>query len=178
MPNYNPVKQFASDWPDKLRSLKVNETLYVSGEQLSIKQVRSLVANMNTRLKGDALYKSTSEQSTGGSVIVCVFRKKGAALKKRLPSRRVKSVTPVEPITKPKTRKKREKLMPKPMEAFAIVECVYVNGGAQSMRAADQGELEALLERCRSNEQVTEITTFQRTGVLHKQVQWTVEATA
>lgn len=179
MTNRDPKKQFSSTWPDKLRKLKVNETLFISADELSIPQVRHLASNLNARLKGDAIYKSTHDTKSGDSIVVCVFRKKGATLTKHKPygikNAEARAAAAASNPLVTQHKRKRESLevaMPKPMEAFAIIECTYVNGGAQSMRAADSNELDVILERCRHNEQVTEIITYKRATQLRKQVQW------
>lgn len=175
MTNKKPKNLFSSPWPDKLRKLKLNEVIYIAGKELKPDQVRSLVSNMNFRLKGDAIYKADIDKKNGDAVVACIFRKRDADLSKKKPYGRIHKKVAAKPAAaRVNKTQKKEAVMPKPMDAVAIVECVYVNGGAQVMRAADQTELDALLERCRGNEQVVEIITFQRVGVLRKQVQWQV----
>lgn len=180
MTNPSPQVQYMnSPWPDKLRAMKVNDVLLITKKELTPKQVRNLVANCNYKWSGKALFKYTSDDK-GDSIVVCVTREKDAdavLARKRMPRsptaiKKAKSVALPKVAKKHISRTKEPILMPKPMEANAIVECTYVNGGTQTMRAADENELNQLLERCRSNNQVVEIITYKREVVQRKQVSW------
>lgn len=174
MPNPHPIHHFNSDWPDRVRALNVNDTLFVPKKELTIKQVRNLVGNMNYRLKGKALYSTLTDRNSGDSIITCILKEGDVSAKRKRVALVTTKKTKAAPVVKGKRgrRKGVSRIMPKPMEAYAIIECTYVNGGAQTMRAADPNELDALLARCRDNTQVTEIITYKRAEHQRKQVAW------
>lgn len=170
--NPNPIQQFESPWPMRLKALKKGEVLLIGKDELPYRKVKALVANMNYRNRGDFLFSYEGAADTD-TIITCMFRSRDAVTgdgrlaankrKKRSDagSKRPKTVPTVADLP-------AEVYQP----AIALIEATYINGNVKTYRAHDKADYDGIMESTAGDMTIVQVQTFVLTHTKKREYSW------
>jgi hypothetical protein len=185
MANVKPRINYDSPWPTKLKALKQNDVLLIEKNELSYKQVQSLVSNMNYRWKGKLLFRVDGNADTD-SLVTCMHRghhivkdrriygnKKYPAKIAKIKSHKVSATTSTV-IAAQREAVRQGTHTP----AMAIIEALHGDGSVTVLRAADRAEYDKHMEETAHNMMIVEVKTYILTHTKKRDFSWKDETAA
>jgi phosphoribosyl-ATP pyrophosphohydrolase len=173
MPNHDPVKQFNSPWPAKLKALPAKGVLLIEKTELTYQQVMALVGNMNYRHKGKMLFRVDGSPDTD-SIVTCLFHGRGVALDGRKREAKVtKKMLKLEKHPKQTaTSSAVMRAVASHTQAIAIIEALYGDGSVETFRAADKEDYDRIMAETAQNMMIVQVQTFALTHTKKRDYSW------
>lgn len=182
------TERMRSAWPDKLRPMKVNDTLYIKHTDLEPLRAQIMVRNFeqrtNRRLGGKVvLYNVLSDEK--GTLITCIQRKRGIDITKR-PSgsnqysaqkKNMKAKADLAPIRAEATLRaagesSEVQHLADGEEPCAILIALYPNGTSKLIFVKDAEQHGHLLNKIMKEGLAASVQTFAAGKIMKRKVSW------
>lgn len=182
------IEMMSSPWPDKLRELKLNESLYISLADLSIKQATIMVRNFEQRINRRAnakiiLFSVLSDKD--GTLITCIKRTRASEIARRPPGFTKESARALAKKGREKTAPIRAEATLRAAGSFsdverladgvepcAIIEAAYPDGTHRLVFVKDAEQHGHLLNKFMKEGMAVSVQTFAAGKIMKRKVSW------
>lgn len=169
-------EKMQSTWPDRLRALKVGDSLLIERDDLSPKQTNSLVRNFEHRQHQNVKYNIIVDEK-GDSLVTCIFIKRGVSIERKPPGIHIKKA-PAPKVADtiaekaPDPRGTRVIRPPGDAPAVGFIEAIYSDGSRALFHILDAEHHGSTINKLMKEHNTMSVQSFAAGKTIRRKTTW------